>query len=341
MPKARTSHALARQWELLKLLPPRGPGITAKDIAERLSRAGFEISKRTVERDLQDLSLIFPLMCNEKGIPYGWHWMPGTSTELPAITLSDALSLYVVEDLVRPLLPASVLEALGPRFRQARQKLAALASENPAARWSEKVRQVAPTLPLLPPKIAEGVLETVQAALLADEQLDALYQRPGADAPVRQRLHPLALVQRGPITYLIATAFRYDELRLYAVHRIHEAVLTGEPAQRPPDFDLNGYIASGALQFGSGEIIRLKAQVSDELVHILAETPLSVDMQLVSDGNGKTLSATVPDTWQLRWWVLSQGEAIEVLAPTELREEIAATLSAALQRYHDAEGRQF
>jgi len=112
MPKANTSHALARQWELLKLLPPKGPGITAKDLAERLARAGFEVSKRTIERDLQDLSLIFPVMCNEKGIPYGWHWMPGASTDLPAITLSDALSLHVVEDFVRPLLPASVLEAL-------------------------------------------------------------------------------------------------------------------------------------------------------------------------------------------------------------------------------------
>ena len=336
MPKAKTSHALARQWELLKLLPPRGPGITAKDLSERLARAGFEISKRTIERDLQDLSLVFPLMCNEKGIPYGWHWMPGTSTDLPSITLSDALSLHVVEDLVRPLLPASVLEALGPRFRQARRKLAALASENPAARWSEKVRQVAPTLPLLPPKIAEGVLETVQAALLADEQLDALYQRPGFDAPLRQRMHPLALVQRGPITYLIATAFHYDDLRLYAVHRICEARLTGEPAQRPSDFDLDTYIASGALQFGSGESIRLKARVSEELAHILAETRLSVDMQLVSDGNGKTLSATVPDTWQLRWWVLSQGEAIEVLEPTALREGILEVLSGALKRYSGA-----
>jgi predicted DNA-binding transcriptional regulator YafY len=341
MPKAKASHSLARQWELLKLLPPKGPGITAKDLAEKLSHAGFEISKRTIERDLQDLSLVFPLMCNDKGMPYGWHSMPGASSDLPAIGLSDALSLHVVEDLVRPLLPASVLAALEPRFPQARQKLAALASESPAARWTEKVRQVAPTLPLLPPRITEGVLETVQAALLADEQLDALYQRPGADAPARQRLHPLALVQRGPITYLIATAFRYDELRLYAVHRIYEAMRTGEPARRPPDFDLNGYIASGALQFGSGEIIRLKAQVADELARILAETPLSDDMQLVSDGNGKALSATVPDTWQLRWWVLSQGEAIEVLAPTELREEIAATLSAALERYHDPEGRQF
>jgi predicted DNA-binding transcriptional regulator YafY len=36
--------------------------------------------------------------------------------------------------------------------------------------------------------------------------------------------------------------------------------------------------------------------------------------------------------------MLSQGEAIEVLAPPTLREEITATLFAALKRYGVAEG---
>jgi WYL domain len=49
----------------------------------------------------------------------------------------------------------------------------------------------------------------------------------------------VVVLQRGPITYLVATAFHYDEARLYAVHRICEALLTGEPARRPPDFDLD------------------------------------------------------------------------------------------------------
>lgn len=42
----------------------------------RLRDAGFSISKRTIERDLNELSLIFPLERNDKSIPFGWHWSP-------------------------------------------------------------------------------------------------------------------------------------------------------------------------------------------------------------------------------------------------------------------------
>ncbi|MEB3903108.1 WYL domain-containing protein, partial [Pseudomonas putida] len=40
----------------------------------RLRDVGFSVSKRTIERDLNELSLIFPLERNDKSIPYGWHW---------------------------------------------------------------------------------------------------------------------------------------------------------------------------------------------------------------------------------------------------------------------------
>ena len=35
------------------------------------------------------------------------------------------------------------------------------------------------------------------------------------------------------------------------------------------------------------------------------------------------LTATVDDTAQLRWWLLSFGSKVEMLEPTELREEMA------------------
>ena len=46
-----------------------------------------------------------------------------------------------------------------------------------------------------------------------------------------------------------------------------------------------------------------------------------------------TLEATVPISWQLKWWILSQGAGIEVLGQVFLREEIAATLTQAKKQY--------
>lgn len=42
----------------------------------------------------------------------------------------------------------------------------------------------------------------------------------GAKAASTYHLHPLALVVRGPVTYLVATASDYPDVRLYALHRI-------------------------------------------------------------------------------------------------------------------------
>ncbi|WDY58201.1 WYL domain-containing protein [Pseudomonas sp. PSKL.D1] len=74
MPFATTRATLCRQWALLRQLPSRSPGITSAELVWRLRDVGFDVSKRTIERDLNELSLIFPLERNDKSIPFGWHW---------------------------------------------------------------------------------------------------------------------------------------------------------------------------------------------------------------------------------------------------------------------------
>lgn len=333
MPKASHHQAVARQWEILKRLPKRGPGITARQLAHDLADYGFVITKRTVERDLQELSGLFPLVCNDKGTPYGWHWMEGEGVDLPGPTVAEALSLRLVEDLLRPLLPVVILDSLAPRFRQAAAKLAVLGRENPSARWADKVRHVPPALPLHPPAVAPGVLEAVHTALLHDRQLEASYRSAGGDGPHSIRLHPLGLVQRGPVGYLVATAFGYEDVRLYAVHRIQTATITDDSCRRPDGFDLDDYVEGGALQFGAGAMFRIEARLSKDLAAVLEETPMSPDQTVHRDGADFLLTATVSDSWQLRWWVLSQGSAIEVLSPASLRDEIGRQLGEATAYY--------
>jgi len=94
-----------------------------------------------------------------------------------------------------------------------------------------------------------------------------------------------------------------------------------------------GDLASDALQFGAQEPVRLQAWVSDTLARMIRETPLSPDMTLEPGEEGFCLQATVRDSWQLRWWLLQQGENICVQAPTSLREALRETLRRALARY--------
>mgnify|MGYP002663411098 CR=1 FL=1 len=122
MPKKSHHQAIGRLLEILKRLPTRGAGISARELTDWLTDEGFEVSKRTVERDLSALAVHFQLVYNDKSVPYGWRWMRDAVAGFPALTVADAMSLHLVEDLLAPLLPAALLDSLRPRFRQARKK---------------------------------------------------------------------------------------------------------------------------------------------------------------------------------------------------------------------------
>ncbi len=335
MPRNSDLNAIARQWEMLQLLPKKLPGITSSELQQKLDNYGYPVVKRTVERDLQALSEAFPILCNDKGKPYGWYWNPNAGTNLPGITLAEALSLRLVEDLLKPLLPNAILNSLQSQFNQAQAKLASLQAENATANWQNKVRHVSPSLPLLPPKLDATILETVQQALLHDQQLEVDYQGANTEHAARRTLHPLALVQRGSITYLVATAFHYQDVRLFALHRFCSASIRPEPAQRLAEFDIDAYIAAGHLHFGDELTpIQFKAWVRDDLAAQLEESRLSEDQILLKDSaGGYQLRATVIDCWQLEWWIKSMGSAIVVFEPTALKESLLTDLQAVMRQY--------
>jgi predicted DNA-binding transcriptional regulator YafY len=275
----------------------------------------------------------FTLDRNDDSIPHGWKWVEGASVDLPGMSITEALSLRLVEETLKPLMPVSMLEGLESKFKQAERQLQALGKENRKAKWASKVRAVSPSMPLLKPEIDSQVLATVQEALLSDIQVEVEYQAMNDGESKEMTLSPLALVNRGSVTYLLATAFEYDDVRLYAMHRIRSASQTKNTVKQPAGFNLDGYIQSGGMHFGEGKEVRLNAKVSPCLAKILNETPLSKDQKLVSSGDKIKLTATVLDSWQLTWWLMSQGAGIEVVSPVALRKRIWEQLSAAAVQY--------
>jgi predicted DNA-binding transcriptional regulator YafY len=146
-------------------------------------------------------------------------------------------------------------------------------------------------------------------------------------------LNPLAMVQRGLVTYLIATAHPYTDVRQFAVHRFRLVEQIDKPAEGLQGFDLREYLASDALQFGTPEKIQFQAWVSERQARLIRETPLSTDMTLEQLEDGYRLRATLNNTWQLHWWILSQGDAMVVEHPIELRAQIGDTLQRAAAAY--------
>jgi predicted DNA-binding transcriptional regulator YafY len=329
------SNTLLRQWETLRLIPRYPKKITAREVQKSLANRDFEVTKRTIERDLQTLSEVFPITSDERAKPYGWSWQKDApSFDLPGLSSTEALAIKLVEQYLRSLLPVSVSDQLKPHFRAAEETLRKLPGPSRAASWARKVRVVPPAQPLLPPAIDDDVQRTVYEALLQDRRIEAVYLRRGDPKHVGYTLNPLAVVQRGAVTYLVATVFSYKDAHLFALHRFRKVEMLDDSVQRPPDFDLDDYIASGAFGFGDGRKIRLEALFTRDAAEHLYETPLSADQVLKPQNKDYTrLTATVANTPQLTWWLLGFGDAVEVLAPKRVRSAISSTALAMSRRY--------
>jgi len=323
-----TNHeTLHRQWQMLRMIPRYPIKITATQLHEKLKAENYAVTKRTIERDLMALSESFPIVSDERDKPYGWSWAKeGANFDLPGISTTEALTFNLVEQHLKPILPASTLAQLNHYFVTASKKLTSLSEHSPAHSWLDKVRVIQPTLTLLPPNIDSDAQRVVSEGLLLDKQLKIAYQKRGAENTVEYLIHPLGIVERGQLIYLVCTMRSYQDIRILALHRFRSTEMLDESSQRPDGFSLDDYIASGAFGFGGEETIRLEAVFKSPSGNHLYETPLSVDQVLTVQGEGNIkMTATVVDTEQLRWWLLGFGERVEVLAPAQLRESIAQT----------------
>lgn len=327
MPKRSKAEEMVRQWQMVQMLPSSGTGLSADELQKQLALIGYKVDVHTVQTNLRALKEPLGLVVNADSKPYGWTW-PGNAR----LTVPEALSLLLVKQAVGDQIPPSYLVSLASRFKEARRKIDSLGGHNKAARWLDKIASVPRYLRFVPPKLNPKVVETVQAALLDEQQLRIMYKSLADTAPAARIVNPRALLQKGPVTYLIAHKLDDPEPRQYALHRIQSASTTGNPVRRSP-FNLRQYLASQGDEIHKGETIDLKLWVSTNLAKILAEARLSEQQVLKPIKDGAELRAPVLDTQPLRQWILSQGPAVEVLEPAYLRAAIFEALRSAAKRY--------
>lgn len=337
MPAKPKHDTLQRLLELLKALPHRH-WATPSELHAHLVELGYAVDLRSVQRDLKELQKSFPLEHNDKGRPHGWRWSHEAAGGLAAMSTPEALSLVLVQQHLQAALPATMLDGFAALFQRARQRLDRMGPRAGATRWPQKIRAVPPGLPTLVPAIAPGVQAAIAEALLAERQIDVDYAPAGDVHSKRYRLHPMGLILRGGKNYLAATRGGATPIRLFAMHRFVSVKVTLEPIDQLDGTSLDAALESGQAQFGikevSSRLVRLTLASSPPMAHLLHESPLGLDQSSQPMADGRTqFTVSIPDSWELRWWLISRGTDVEVLKPTKLRQEVRTALRTALGQY--------
>ena len=306
---------------------------TTTKIKERLAAEGFEVSERTIQRDLSALSTILPLCSDEEKQGYHWYYIKSPDT-VPAMSPSDALAFLMVERYLESMFPTSTLAQLETRFEKAKSVLTT--GTNSLNSWKHKIRLLPSGLSFARAKGDPEIIDAVYAALLEEKQVEVSYLKRGAPTPQIKRLNPLALIVRNTMGYLIATEANTVQVKQYALHRIKHIEATEVEIESNAAFDLDRYVDSGSMGFIKNEehTITLQAIFRGYAAQTVQETPFAEDQKTEEWGADEVIvRATVPNTFELESWLLSLGTCVEVLKPQSLRERLVQSATATLAQY--------
>lgn len=299
--------------ELLRRIP-RGRKVTASELHLQLKDAGIERDLRTIQRQLEMLSEHFEIERDDRSKPYGYRWLEqAKALAVPNLTPQESLLLQLAEEHLKNLLPTRLMKSMEVFFSQARRNLGPESNARLEREWPSKVRVVATSQPLLPPKIGPGVFEIVSEALFSNRWLRLDYRNSGGKRN-KVEVMPLGLVQQGPRLYLVCRYQGYDNERNLALHRILSAEISTMTFDRPKEFNLKKYDDEGRFGFGDGEKVRLTFRIERNAGIHLLESPLSNDQQILELENGKLeISATVVNSAMLEWWLRGFGVAVSYI----------------------------
>lgn len=310
---------LDRTLAMLRYIPRYPRRIDTVSLRSLLKGIGYEISLRTIQRDLIKLSERFPLVSDDSK-PQGWWWSKDAGVlDIPGLDPQTAMVFKMVEEHLKPVLPATTLAVLKPWFASASRVLDN--SGMSVTNWPSKVRIIPRGMPLLPPKIDPEVQVAVYTALLEERRLRISYRAKGSETVREHNIDPLALVQRGSLIYLIAITGHREQPFQMLLHRMASAEVIDEPGMQLPGFDVDQYIAAGGLNFVLGPPIELILRLTKSAITAVIDTPLSKDQAIRECEDGWfEVCANVPHTIELRAWIRGFGAEARLISPTALRD---------------------
>lgn len=323
-----------RYLALLQLIPRFPKSIATSEIQSKLEAKGFVINIRSIQRDLEKLSASFPLISDESGKPFKWSFdTAAPSTILPMMDMPTALTFELARAYLSPVLPPRVLDHLEPHFKEARGTLKRDSSKLSA--WPNKIRVITRGLSNQRPEVDAEVLEKITEALIEEKVCQIVYQTRKSDEIDNWDISPLGLVYREPNNYLIAKVEGKDRVRQLLMHRIKSVEVTDETIDKPVEFDLDEFIASGEMHvLRSDNPVKLKLFCDKPALAHLLESPLSEDQKVIEDEYyGFTIEVTVADSQDLRWWLLAQSKHLTIVEPESLKDEIRSSLQDAMNRF--------
>ena len=169
---------------------------------------------------------------------------------------------------------------------------------------------------------AERHFRVLEEALYEQKMVRAVYQPAGKTEFVKHRLHPYAIFFRKSDWYLEARSNLSENASLtFKILRFRNVMLSDETFEMPADFSLSEDLASRWELF-SGEPINVTLRIAAHKAYLVEEKQRHPSQEIVERcADGAVIVRYEVPKEEFTFWVLSLGDAAEILDPPEFRAE--------------------
>lgn len=322
---ARKRDRLARMLKVASILYASGSSDQGVPVSQIAGLTGMNV--RTVYRDLRALEdeLAMPIFTAGRG-RYGIerrYFLPPLD-----LTVPEAIVLFLAARLIARWSDESDQVVVSAFIK--------IASELP----QPIARHVNATMLAVGEQRANepfsAIFATVARGWAEGRVLEIIYDSGGEPRQTRVRPYLLEPLATGRSIYLIGHDETAGAMRTYKVERIRQAILTMDRYEIPDDFDPAAYLAYswGIWSSDAAPPVDVRLRFDASVARRVHETVWHRSQRLTDlpDG-GVELVVTVAGIVEIRPWILTWGDQVEVLDPPDLREAVASAVRGAAARY--------
>ncbi len=343
------------QIELLKKIP-RDPEahVTMNDMAERLrghwaKSSSLASMRRKIINNLDRIESIYPNSLDKKTNKREHFFRMKASAPMLLMPMSQEqmMAFGLLSKFGTDLLTKQAQSALLPFFEAAKNSATDLArdagfgvraSKNLGHQWLEKIAVIPAVLPFCPPIVAEDIKQIVHQALLLGSRLQLKVKHSPSNTVENCQVSPLALVQQGVRTYLIAKCSNKRSPDHFLLTRILKAKEILGEFEAPKNWNLQKFLEQGighpvfpAEIYGKAENVELMINADSQWIK---ETPIAPNpiFEELEDGD-YIMKVVMPITEELVHWLLSMAFHVKVVKPDYLVARIRDDIKKSAAMY--------
>lgn len=295
--------------------------VNRKNTTAKVLAAEFEVSTRTIYRDIDILSASGIPIVTDKGKNGGISIMPGYKPDKSLFKKDEYFTLLSILEGINNYIPAR-------EYKNITEKLKTFITDSDLQESKKNETVIFDYSPWEKDNKQEEILSRIKGAIDSQNIINIVYTNNKAEIKER-RVEPMTLILKRYAWYLYGFCLEKNDFRIFKVSRIAGFNIENDKFIRKETnvrevWETNAYVPENMINLK----LLFKKKNEDIVRNYFSEAN-------ITEKNEKSLIVNV--NFPLNEWVygfiLSFGDAVEVLEPIEIREEIENRIKKMYKKY--------